>query len=126
MSHPLYKKKVAAEYKTLYPGGNVGDSAIKERNRIAAVLLRDEPVEVREALKREAAEELRIAKEKHEEARSGLPSEVPEDIEVCVASSLFSLPTKSIAAAEPERISGTSSNPSSTAYGCTPRHLLQY
>jgi hypothetical protein len=116
MSHPLHKEKVAAAYKAHYPDGNVGDGAIKERNRIAATLLQNEPVEVREALKREAAEELRIAKERHENARTGLPSDVPDDIEEYVASSLsFPLGTKSIIDAEPERISGASSNPSSTA-----------
>jgi hypothetical protein len=82
MRHPQHKEKVAAEYKARYPRGPVGDNAIKERNRIAMDMLQAEPEEVREALKKEAAEELKIAKERYEDARRGLPSDVPEDIEV--------------------------------------------
>jgi hypothetical protein len=90
MSHPLYRDKVTAEYNALYP--HSGNNAIKDQNSVATVLLRKEPVEVQEALRREAVEELRVARKKHEEARTGLPSDIPEDIETCVASSylLFS------------------------------------
>jgi hypothetical protein len=86
MKHPRHKEKVAAEYVARYPRGPVGNNAIKERNRIAAEMLDSEPHEVREALKKEAAEELKAAKERHEEARRGLPSDVPEDIEEYVRS----------------------------------------
>jgi hypothetical protein len=86
MRHPQFKEKVTAEYNARYPRGPVGDTAIKERNRIAAEMLQKEPDEVREALKKEAADELKVAKERYEEARRGLPSDVPEDIEEYVAS----------------------------------------
>jgi hypothetical protein len=89
MRHPQHKEKVAEEYRIQYPQ-NCTD-AIKERNRIAAELLKKEPEEVREALKREAAEELTVAKEKHEEAKRGLPSDVPEDIEEYVHIIFFRL-----------------------------------
>ena len=47
-------------------------------------LLLGEPAEVQEALKKEVTEQLIAAREKHEDMRRGLPSNVPEDIEVYV------------------------------------------
>jgi hypothetical protein len=84
MRHPQHKEKVAKEFLVRYPQGPVGDNALKERNRVAAELLLGEPAEVREAMKKEAAKQLIAAREKHEDARRGLPSNVPEDIEVYV------------------------------------------
>ena len=37
-------------------------------------MLQKEPEDVQKALKREAAEELKVMKEKHKEAKKGLPS----------------------------------------------------
>jgi hypothetical protein len=90
MRHPQYKEKVAKEYEALHPDGCAGDNAIKERNKIAARLLQNEPKEVHEALKREAAEELKAAKLRHAEAMKGRPSDIPEDIAEYVLRSAFS------------------------------------
>ena len=93
MSHHKYKAKVAAEFQVQYPNGLAGSKnhdTLKEQNRIAAELLEKEPVAVREALKREAQDDLEAAKQRHEEARTGLPSDVPEDIEEYVGSSNLS------------------------------------
>ena len=80
MSHPLYKDKVSEAYWTQFPASALGDS-IKERNRIAVELLEKESNEVREALKIEAAEELSAAKDRHQRAKKGLPSDVPGDVD---------------------------------------------
>ena len=90
MRHPQFKKKVTAKYDARYLHSPVGDTAIKERNRITAEMLQKEPDEVREALKKEAVDELKVAKERYEEARRELPSDVPEDIEEYVTSFLSS------------------------------------
>jgi hypothetical protein len=93
MSHHKYKEKVAAEFRAQYPNGLAGSNrhdTLKERNRIAADLLEKEPVAVREALKREARDDLEAAKQRYENARTGLPSDVPEDIEEYVGSSNLS------------------------------------
>ena len=49
--------------------------------RIASDLLKEEPVEVREALHNETVEELKVARERYNELKKGLPSDVPEDVE---------------------------------------------
>ena len=93
MRHPQYKEKVAAEFQAQYPNSDncsPNHNALKERNRIAAELLQKESDEVQETLKREAQEELETAKARHEEARTGLPSNVPEDIEEYVGSPALS------------------------------------
>jgi hypothetical protein len=81
MRHPQHRDKVSKECQDQYPSGIVGPNAINVRNRIAVELFQKETEEVRKALEREAAEELKDAKEKHEEARKGLPSDVPDDIQ---------------------------------------------
>jgi hypothetical protein len=82
MSHPQHREKVMAEYNAHYPHGPPdGQDALKQRNKITAEMLQEELSEVREALKTEAMEELEAARVRHEEAKLGLPSDVPEDIE---------------------------------------------
>lgn len=82
MAHPEYKHKVNFEYKNKFSSkSGAGSESIKERNNIAIKLLAQEPQEVRDALKKEAAEELRIARERYEERKTGLPSSLPEDID---------------------------------------------
>jgi hypothetical protein len=81
MGHAQYKGKVTEEYKSRYPSGVIGADSIKVRCEIARNLLMEEPAEVREALRKEAAEELAAAKERYNEAKKGLPSDVPVDIE---------------------------------------------
>jgi hypothetical protein len=90
MKHPHHREKVAVEFEAQYPDRSGCDkNEIKERNRIAAELFRKESKEVQEALRMEAAEELRVAKERHEQARSGLPSDLPVDIDAYACSFLF-------------------------------------
>lgn len=92
MKHPQYKEKVAEVYRLRHPGGSAGDNMINEQNKIAIELLRNEPKDIQEALKSEAAEELKVAKSRHKEAKRGLPSDRPEDVNVYTESSLsFSL-----------------------------------
>jgi hypothetical protein len=80
MGHPLYKDKVTEEYWRRFPSGAQGDS-IKERNKIALELFEMESDEIQEAIKGEAAEELSTARERHQRAKRGLPSDVPEEVE---------------------------------------------
>ena len=49
--------------------------------QIASDLLKEEPVEVCEALHNETVEELKVARERYNELKKGLPSDVPEDVE---------------------------------------------
>jgi hypothetical protein len=81
MGHVQYKDKVTEEYKKRYPSGVIGADSIKVRCQIAHDLLMEEPVEVREALRKEAAEELVAAKARYYELKKGLPSDVPADVE---------------------------------------------
>jgi hypothetical protein len=53
-------------------------------------MLQNEPKDVQEALKCEAAEELKVAKYRHVEAKKGQPSDFPEDIDEYVLRSPFS------------------------------------
>jgi hypothetical protein len=80
MRHPEHKHKVNSEFNTMYPSG-AGSESIKARNKIAIKLLAREPEEVQTALKKEAAEELKLAKERYDERKKGVPSYIPEDIE---------------------------------------------
>lgn len=79
MGHPKYKNKVSKMYKTMHPSG-AGSESIKARNNIAIKLLAQEPEEVKIALREEASEQLRLAKERYEDQKRGLPSNEPEDI----------------------------------------------
>ena len=90
MKHPQYKEKVAEVYRLRHPGGSAGDNAINERNKIAIEPLQNEPKDVQEALKSKAAEELKVAKSRHEEAKRGLLSDRPEDVDVYAESFPFS------------------------------------
>lgn len=54
---------------------------LKEQNKVTCDLLSQETEAVQEALKKEATDELKAAKERHEVIKKGLPSDVPEDVE---------------------------------------------
>jgi hypothetical protein len=82
MRHPQHKGKVSEEYNRRFPSRSaVGADMLKERNKVAWDLLSQETEAVREALKKEAADELKAAKERYEAIKKGLPSDVPEDVE---------------------------------------------
>ena len=81
MGHHLYKEKVTWEYKKQYPLGTLVYDSLQVQCWIASDLLKEEPVEVREALRNEAVEELKVARERYNELKKGLPSDVPEDVE---------------------------------------------
>lgn len=53
---------------------------LKNKTKLQSSSSRKESDEVREALKIEVAEELSAAKDRHQRAKKGLPSDVPEDI----------------------------------------------
>jgi hypothetical protein len=57
---------------------------------MAIELLQKEPKDIWKALKKEAAEELKAAKEKHKEAKSCLPSDVSDDVEKYIFILFFS------------------------------------
>jgi hypothetical protein len=80
MGHHLYKEKVTREYEKQYPLGTLVYDSLQVRCWIASDLLKEELVEVHEALRNEAAEELKVARERYNELKKGLPSDVPEDI----------------------------------------------
>ena len=81
MGHRLYKEKVTREYKKQYPLGTLVHNSLQVQCQIASDLLKEEPVEVCEALHNETVEELKVARERYNELKKGLPPDVPEDVE---------------------------------------------